>query len=600
MPRPKRHANHQHNARHENGIVAPGKRIVKQKSNGQLNGGPPGGSRADDTTPPAASPAQATASGFPAPASVRTNGTILRRTSSQTSKQEPRASPTEVITSDVERVECSEASAKAGEHRRKTEVEISTNGHAVASKPGPAPPALAHGPLETGSLHLALTVLRSCPLRDTLAILIFLLSLPPTLLSITNGVFAVLTFVPPTGSFASLPTLADIMSSPSPGAPSFLVVMLIDIVAWLLLGFFAPPLQLLLLDYAQAMIATTLGGRTTSSRNGAGADSTMQCVGMVSILHVTRHRALILRTLHRTFLWKWLPEIKSFDHFDFQPSYVVGRSRSPLQTVNVIIALHIVCQGFTRVVRRLLYTSQRSGAGNDPEAVAGSQNASESPDVGHNPPHTPIALRSITSLQSLREGKDKISSEKRRKRQGNHVRSQQPLWAAFAATKATIVREYEQSLATTEAVGSNATDGKHLGDAQFLEQEGRVWVTEILPLNFFFETGPFARPSAGKAWLKNQADSDVVDRTKPLVVRVNEASWASVKMKELPQTEDEKGRPRWIGEVYGLSPSNSYHVTFHGSEDGSATYEEAISTPALPVAAQGENLPCSRTNPSLT
>ena len=593
MPRgARKHAN-QHSSRHQNGVVDPGKRVVKQKSNGHLNGSatPRGsgavGSRVPSDSPIApplpASPTLQTGS-----AGAHTNGTILRRTSSQASKSESRVTPTESTPSDVERSEQSEATGKSFELRRKMDLDISSAGEHHAAKHGHASPS-PHPLMESNPLHLTLTVLTSCPLRDTLAILIFLLSLPPTMLSITNSVFAVLTFVPPSGSFTSFPTLADIMSAPSPGAPSFIVMFFIDIAAWLLLGFFAPWVQLLLLDYAQAMVATTLGGRSSPSAGGAAADSTMQCVGMVSALHVTRHRAFILRMLHRTWLWRWLPEIRSFDYFDFPPSYVVGRSRGPLEGLNVFIALHIVCQGFTRVVRRWLHDSQKSmqlsGFGTDPEAVAGCPAGSEVQDSGHHPPSTPVTTRS--NLQSMREGKDKISSGKRRKKQGNFVRSQQPLWAAFAATKATIMREYEQSLATTEALGSNASDGKHLGNATFPDQEARVWITDVLSLNFFFETGPFHRANRGKGRRKSSEDDEAAERSKPLFVRINSADWASVKIKEFPEGQDEKGRPRWTGEVYGLSPSNTYHASFHGSEDGALIHSEAISTPSLPVIEQG-------------
>jgi len=42
MPRNPSAKKNQHNNRHENGLVGPGKRITKQKSNGHLNGTPKG------------------------------------------------------------------------------------------------------------------------------------------------------------------------------------------------------------------------------------------------------------------------------------------------------------------------------------------------------------------------------------------------------------------------------------------------------------------------------------------------------------------------------------------------------------------------------
>ena len=480
---------------------------------------------------------------------------------------------------------------KASEHRRRINVDTSAacaNHTGKASSPLPSSTAAEMNPL-----HLTLTVLRACPLQDTLAILIFLLSLPPTMMSIINGVFLALTFVWPAGSFTSLPTLTDIVSAPGTGAPSFIVVVLLDAVTCFLHSLFAPSIQTLFLDYAQAMIATTLGGRTGSQRAGSATDLTMPCVLGVTILHVLRHQELIARLLDRTWLWRWLPETQNFDYFSFQPIYPTARWDGMLDTLNRIVAIHIVCQGFTRWFRNLIYTSQLSSqsarSSADPEAVVGTHVGTESQDSAHGPPNTPNTLRSIASLQNLREGKEKLSSGKRRKRQSNFVRSTQPLWAAFAATKQAIMREYDQALAQTEARGANATDGHHLGNAQFFSQESRVWITEILPLNFFFETGHIPRPGHGKRQRKGSEADDVVERSSPLCVRISGAAWASVKIKEFPDSEDEKGRPRWTGEVYGFSPSNTYHVTFNVGEDGApALYKQAIATPSLPVADQGK------------
>src|SRR5947199_2066743 len=49
MPRNPGAKKNQHNHKHENGLVGPGKRITKQRSNGQINGSPRG---AHPDTPP--------------------------------------------------------------------------------------------------------------------------------------------------------------------------------------------------------------------------------------------------------------------------------------------------------------------------------------------------------------------------------------------------------------------------------------------------------------------------------------------------------------------------------------------------------------------
>ena len=568
MPRgSKRHAN-QHNSRHENGVVAPGKRVNKQKSNGHLNGQADG--KARDNTPPLPSPALSPPT---AAQSFRPNnlsvGTAKGSPINGTREQNKATASASATANEVEDLDSPNYGRSGEQYNRRME---------------PGSPRLGSGQ-EAGFIHLALTVLKSCPLRDTLAILIFLLSLPPTFLSLTNAVFALITFVPPSGSFTNFPSLADITSSFSPGAPSFIVMLLIDIIAWVLLGFLTPPLQDIFLDYAQAMIATTLGGGYTH-RPGT-SDNTLHCVAVVSATHVARHRKFVLRQLHRTWLAKWLPIMDTVNDSYRDETYSFEQGRPSWHTVEVVIALHIVCQGFTRMMRRILYTSQNStsisSARNpDPEA-AGSQSTSEAGESTHNGPPTPLGLRSLSSLQNLREG-NRISSGKRRRKQSNYVRSHQPLWAAFASTKATIMREYEQTQATTDAKRSDATDGQNLGDAPFSE-ESRIWITDVHPLGLFFETGPLTHGKCRKG--TNVANDSGTDRSKPFFLRVNGADWASVKIAAIPNSEDDQGRPRWTGEVYCLSPSNAYQVSFNGFEDRAVLYSEILSTPAAPIAEDG-------------
>src|SRR5580700_11380151 len=54
--RPPGTAANQHNSKHENGIVGPGKRIQKQKSNGQLNGNSRSSEKVPSTPPLPATP----------------------------------------------------------------------------------------------------------------------------------------------------------------------------------------------------------------------------------------------------------------------------------------------------------------------------------------------------------------------------------------------------------------------------------------------------------------------------------------------------------------------------------------------------------------
>ena len=576
----KRGAN-QRNTKNENGIVDPGKRVTKQKSNGHLNGSADGNPEENAPSVPALPSQNLT---VPTKALTVDNASATKARSLNGPRQSLGRTSLVANSDDVDDLESGDG-AKMGElqHRK-----IDVN----SAKQTTAP--------ESGSLHLALTVLRSCPLSDTLAILIFLLSLPPTFLHLTNAMFAMLTFVPPSGSFTALPSLTDITSSFSPATPSFIVLVLIDFLAislWYMIPF--PQLQGMLLDCAQATVATTLGGGYTY-RPGA-SDNILLMVTVVLATHLGRYRKTTLRWLHKTPLAKWLPVVDSFDAFDDmppRPSYMLGTNRTWLDTIKIWVAVHILFQGLTRMVRRSLHNSRGTSIFStqsksiDPEAVSNPP-AGELTESLHNPPSSPSIIKSKSSLQNLRDVREKISIGKRRRKQANHVRSQQPLWAAFAATKATIMREYDQSQAARDARGSHAEGVENLGSAPFAQEDNRIWITEICPEKFYFETGPIPRGKSvsedGQS-VSNLEDEAGIDPSKFFFVRINRANWASVKIIEAPDSEGTHGRLRWFGEVYGLSPASTYRVSFTKCEDGVELHSEVIVTPSSPIPEQGQYL----------
>ena len=579
----KKNAN-QHNTRHENGVVAPGKRISKQKSNGQLNGSADG--KLKEVTPPLSTAATTAFSSTSQPGShtlsstANGNDTATHGTHVPGLKQEQNKSLTETISDELDGLDGSVGfvGKMSEQNYRRIDVNYAKS---TSSNDG-------------GAIQFAMTVLKSCPLRDTLSILIFLLSLPPTVLSLTNAIFALLTFVPPVGSFSSF-QLSDITSSFSPGSPSFTVIVLLDVLAvlvWLMIPWY--PMQAILLECAQATVATTLGGGYTN-RPGV-SDNTLLCVMIVFATHLGRYKTVALRILSNSWLRKWLPVVETFDQPSMTESYLVNPDRSWLDTFKVWIAIHILCQGVTRTIRRFVYssmttTSSLSVSRNLDLDFAGSPQAiSDSTEQIHNPPNSPMALKSKSSLQNLREAREKVSSGKRRRKQANYVRSHQPLWAAFAATKATIMREYEQSQAKSDASGSNATDSQNFGSAPFASSENRIWITILQASSFFFDTGPISSGDHGEyeSTSSAESDGDGTDGSAPFFVRINGADWASVKIIAVPGSEDEMCRPHWAGEVYGLSAANTYQVSFTRCEDGMVLHSEIIATPSSPAVEQGK------------
>lgn len=315
----------------------------------------------------------------------------------------------------------------------------------------------------------------------------------------------------------------------------------------------------------------------------------------VGLTHLGRYRKTTLRLLHKTPLAKWLPMVDSFEDIPPRPSYALGPNRTWLDTIKIWVAIHILFQGLTRMVRRSLHSSRSTSIFSshsrsiDPEAVTTFQTG-EGSEALHNPPSSPSILKSKSSLQHLRDVGNKISSGKRRKKQANYVRSQQPLWAAFAATKATIIREYEQSQATRDARGSNAEGVENLGNAPFAKEENGIWVTAICQDRFYFETGPFPQHKHNNHYKKNCAKLEGeagIDPTKPFYVRINGANWASVKIEEIAHSADTLSRTYWVGEVYGLSPASTYRVSFARCGDGVELHPEVIVTSSPPIAEQG-------------
>jgi ubiquitination network signaling protein AcrB len=191
----------------------------------------------------------------------------------------------------------------------------------------------------------------------------------------------------------------------------------------------------------------------------------------------------------------------------------------------------------------------------------------------------------------MRERSDKASGGKRRRKHGNYVRSQQPLWATIAASKAMILREYESSQAANEARDADATDLRNLGSRSFPREPDKVWITQVNPGSFFFETSALASSSAsephGKPTMAGAEESGI-DRTKALYVRINGTDWAFTKIHAIPDSLDQRGRRQWAGEVYGLTPASAYQVAFIRSGDDHIIHSEKLATPPPPAAEQGK------------
>lgn len=556
----------QHNTRHENGVVAPGKRIAKQKSNGHLNGSADGTSHSK-VLPTSPTSNARTTTRLP---DTRTNdgssNTQGGYQAAEDSEKRPSENLPEALETSSSGTNCTNGSVEHA--HRKIDVNAAKN-------------PMVH---DSSIWHLALTILRSCPLGDTLAILIFLLSLPPTMLTVTNALFAVLTFITPTGS-SSIPTNFGNIFQGSGGTPSLATIIVTDVFGLILWLVIWAPMQTLCIELAQAVVATQLGGGNASKKKGS--DRTLLCMGIVTASYMARHQWIP----KRLFGYDWSAILSSIPYVSKSPTLFSTNdfipTRSPAGWFRILIALHILIQGLVHIARRWIQKREysqpiSSSKKTDPEAIAGSpvrptviasvepstQSVSVAPDSASKIPST-----------TSKEARDKISSGKKKRKQGTYVRSQQPLWAAFAHTKITILREYEQSHTHSEVSGANAVDTRNLGSAPFVSEDGCVWISDVLPTSFRFNASSFSmsRPGVPGPETPIISPSAGIDRSKPLYVRINDTDWTSTTIEATATDESADGQ--WTGEVFGLSPSSSYKCSFVQSEDGVVVHSVIVTTP---------------------
>ncbi|KAI9870604.1 MAG: hypothetical protein M1830_004053, partial [Pleopsidium flavum] len=577
-PRTKKQNANQHNSRHENGLVGPGKRVTKQKSNGHLNGVPNGTSFVNTPSQPtpAAAPLMTHAS------ENSSNGALAETKPGFAVTAQPAGRERTYSEASSESLEAYPDGSACTNTHRSIDINVTKS------------PAVHR----SNAMHLAATILRLCPLGDTIAILIILLQLPPTFVTIVNCLFALLTFVPPTATtISSIPYLNDIFQGAG-GTPTLATIALVDAVFLIFWLFLWAPAQSFALDLAQAVVAITLGGGYSSK--GSGSDSGTLCIAIISASHLLQRKAF--RQWGFQYFWPAaaISDSISFRLMQFFPTIQDDNRTFRAGWLRSLFAVHILTQGLVRMVRRWisrreLVQPQSSVKRSDPEAAAGWQSNQELPIITesnwNNATTSGTEGLPISSSSSGKDGKEKLSSGKKRRKQGTFVRSQQPLWAAFASTKVTIVREYEQSQATAEAAGSQATGVNNLGSAPFDLDEGSVWITHVGPTSIHFNTSYFRtqeKESHGSGKPDTEGTSDI-KKTKPFYVRINDADWTSISIKKLPEsncTKETVGE-QWTGEIFGLSPCCTYKCVFLRSEDGEELYNTEVTTHPAPTAEQG-------------
>ncbi|KAK4100165.1 hypothetical protein N658DRAFT_428430 [Parathielavia hyrcaniae] len=540
----KRHqgASNQRDTRHENGLVGPGKRVVKRKSQTQLDDGPK--PAVDCASVPPVPPVPASLNAFPAlpdDMAPEHRATELLRRASLGSYSE--SSSTDSLAASPS------AHAVAEVPHRRIDVNDAKNTN-VHRDPGP--------------LDLAITVLRSCPLSDTIAILIILMQLSPAVLATIYMLFTVLTFVPPVTTSSGL-SITEIFDG-SQGTPSLWTLVWMDGIMLLIWLFLWAPMQQFILDLAQVVISFTLGGGGTS-RQGT-TRSIMLCVGIVGGTHWLH----LLRFNGLSRLTSYFAGSNCFFFCDTDQGPRMFDKKGPYGWVRSVLAIHILTQGLVRYIREWYLRRERrdlqSQALLDPE----SGKSVSLPAEGFSD----VALLAADSDAHLQTSVAHLSGKKRRK-QSAQVRIRQPLWAALASTKIVMVKEYELSHAASESAGSNATDIHNLGNAPFNTQPEQIWICYVGCDEVCFSTSHF--PDVGDDDSPQEVTKSGVDASKPFYVRVNNALWQPTRIIPIENPEEENYQgTRWTGDIYGLTPLSNYECEFVSTRTGEVIFSTSVRT----------------------
>lgn len=567
-----KNAPNQHDKRHESGLAPPGKRVTRRHSNGQLNG-QPNGKAAQPVLPPAL------------PSTGLNQGFRFSRNSDAADSTPPTAARDHAVEGTDRDRQYSDASVEEGAscgemgdiQHEPASIAPAVEAQAPTSKH--TTPSHACGPMSSIS-----TIIKYYPLRDAISILILLLSLPSTLVLTIQALFASLTFVPPSPgiSLTTLPNVKEMFNSPHFGTPAIFTVVLVDflfLICWL---FFWKPIQSLFLDLSQAAIAVSLSGAAAS--NGGPTYSIATCTVIVFAVHVLRYKAI-----HLTALDYLRSVIHKLDIGIDVPSFATSFVSSPpvergwtFSILRTILGIHIVSQGVTTCIRRSLVKANEQSANvpaitkSDPEAAAGTEQTLPSgagPVDGLQHPNGAASTdgRPPGPSPAQLDGRHRESNSKKKRKQANQVKSQQPLWAAIASTKVTFVKEAEQRNAADDAREAARMDTNSTSTTTNntnTPNTNQIWIREVRDSEIFFsvELSPDAAIESIESMEEGTGVSGGLDKSRPFYVCINGAAWSSTRLR-LSSSEDDSINiqgDRFDGEIFGLAPLSNYHCEIVG------------------------------------
>lgn len=584
---------------HDKGLAPPGKRLPRQRSNGQLNGQANG--KSTSTAPPPALPTTGLNQGFKFP----------RRTDTPSAAHCVSARPAKEHAVAAENTERDRTPSDASLE------EVGPSGEMVDNMPEAVTPLLevaqsaAERTMNTAAPYSVSTILYYYPLRDAISILILLLSLPPTLVLVIQALFASLTFVPPTAglSLSTMPNVKEMFNSPNFGYPAMATILFVDCIFGMFWLAVWKPLQAIFLDLSQAVIAVSLSGAAAST--GGPTYSIAASGFLVFVVHLLRYNAIhltaldYLRSVYHSRMGSSHEAVDSFAQH--------SHSLAPLDrgmvfnAIRAMLGIHIVSQGVTTCIRRNLANAKASEKDSliplitrtDTEAIAGAEpttrsnaGVAETPQPLHagsasdgRPPGQPPALR---------ESKVRESSSRKKRKQANQIRSQQPLWAAIASTKVTFVKEMEQRDAADDAreasIMTSNTSNTIINAIN--STNDRIWICEVRDTEVTFSVDLTADSAAENVDAKKETHTGLIgiDRAKPFYICINGAAWASTRINSSEEPEDATGRS-FSGEIFGLLPLTSYRCDVVSIAKQRTLCSTSLITQPAPTAEQAAAVP---------
>lgn len=470
------------------------------------------------------------------------------------------------------------SSSESYQHLSAPSISISSDNHRSIDVNSAKNPAVHRD----SNLFNPFTVLRSCPLWDTIAILIVLLQIPSTILTLVHLLFALLTFVPPSASGHQF-NIQEILEG-AVGTPSLMTILAVDLVVGIVWLFLWSPLQDVSLDVAQSVIALTLGGGT--SGKDAGYWNVAACLGTIGLSHMIKKggfksapgiRLLLPMTGATDLLTPDRDD--STDIASSTTNWGIGGA------VRALLAIHILTQGLVRYIRDWYVRREKrdtSSIGHgDPEAANGHTHKVDGLSVDSSLHNTPGAVTPDHDHTAFPGGLDKGLTAKKKRKVSALVRLRQPLWSALASTKIVMAKEYETSRSASESAGANATDVNNLGNAPFSTEAERVWITYVGSDEVCFNTSHFPRHS-GKDGNANTSTPGI-DKSKPFYIRINSSIWAPSKIYPIEDEESVKSNEvHWAGEIFGLAGMSNYECEFISTIDNSVIFSTNVKTRQAP------------------